>query len=125
MDTPSPASPQTSQNNAVRSPIDEVLRRKPEGYHKLAETIMGPYPELTIVRRFRALNALSLLSLQAELTQLEFELKLVSQQDDESADTSIQNLSSSFEAQLGRTEAARPQWDSIVKMRAKLKEYSI
>lgn len=80
----------------------------------MAETLMGPFPELTVMRRFGALNALCLLSLQAELTQLELQLKKAS----------VADHLLSFQAQLERAEDARPQWDLILSAREKLKEYS-
>jgi hypothetical protein len=43
---------------------------KPKGYNKLA-SLMGPNSEVAIFRRFGSLNMFSLLSMQAELTELE------------------------------------------------------
>ena len=93
--------------------MDGILGREPEGYHKLAETLMGPYPELMILRRFGALDALSLLSLQAELSQLEWELKQISKSRD----------LLSFQA-LNWAGDDPEQRNLIVHIRKKMQEYS-
>ncbi|KAL3457099.1 hypothetical protein BJX64DRAFT_269399 [Aspergillus heterothallicus] len=46
----------------------------PDGYPKFAE-VMGEHPEQAIVRRFGSLNMLNILRLQAELSDLERQLK--------------------------------------------------
>ncbi|KAK4550076.1 hypothetical protein LTR36_003043 [Oleoguttula mirabilis] len=114
MDTLTQAS--TRSTEAAHAPaIDAaaVLSRQPEGYHELAEKLMGPYPELNITRRFNALNALSLLSMQAELTQLEVELK----------QASLAGGLTSFHA-LRKAQEDTPQRDLIAQIRKKISEYN-
>jgi hypothetical protein len=53
------------------------------GYAKIA-TLMGAYPEVAIIRRFAALNAQSILYLQAELINLESRLRRYEKEDKES-----------------------------------------
>jgi hypothetical protein len=53
----------------------------PRGYPKLAEHI-GDHPKIASFRRFAALNARNILYFQAELLDLEAELKKVEQRDD-------------------------------------------
>ena len=52
---------------------------KPRGYPRLA-ALMGSYQETAIFRRFGKLNMLNLLSLQAELTDLEVQLENIVQE---------------------------------------------
>ncbi|KAH6668189.1 hypothetical protein B0J14DRAFT_156745 [Halenospora varia] len=56
-----------------------------DGYAKLA-TLMGAYPEVAIVRRFSALNAQSVIYLQAELVYLEARLRRYEEEDRKSGD---------------------------------------
>lgn len=68
----SPQEPQaanTTSSHATTSPSD-----KPPGYPKLADA-MNLTPEMAIFRRFGELNALNLLYLQAELMDIEQQLK--------------------------------------------------
>lgn len=104
---------------------------------------MGPFPQLAIFRRFGPLNMLNLLSLQAELTHLQNELKAVTNLDDMSPGPESK-FSSSFLAMLkemdrdeekvedsrevppasaksGRTPL---QWSLLLRIRSKLNEYS-
>lgn len=69
----------------------KTLKLKPEGDHRLAQTLMGSCPELAIYRGFGSLEAIRLLSLQAELTQLEAELRRRSAPDDASADEHVRH----------------------------------
>ena len=56
------------------------------GYGKFAN-LMGEFSELTIFRRFGALNAKLLLYRQAELVRLEDDRKFIAQEDEKHADT--------------------------------------
>jgi hypothetical protein len=115
------------QNLPPNPPSVESLAAElgpPRGYPQVA-TFMGDHPELAMVRRFRGLNARNLLYLQAELVQIEKEL-LQCERDD--ANNKVDPYKSYYrldykilaEQQLGDT-----QHDLILKMRAKLKEYSM
>lgn len=103
----------------------KIAKTKPEGYHKLAQTLMGPCPELAIFRRFGSLEAIRLLSLQAELTQLEVDLRHISALDDASANEQIRKFSSCFQAQMDEGNENRIQWDLISKIRAKMEAYGM
>lgn len=98
----------------------------PAGYSRLA-SLMGAHPETAIVRRFGSLNALNLLYLQAELTDLENGLHKQAKEDTESGhfERSIyardwQTLSESVMAEDGNPE----QWNLMLRVRDKLSEYS-
>lgn len=86
---------------------------------------MGPCPELAIFRRFGSLEAIRLLSLQAELTQLEVDLRHISALDDASANEQIRKFSSCFQAQMDEGNENRIQWDLISKIRAKMEAYGM
>jgi len=66
------------------------LKLKPEGDHRLVQPLMDHCPELAIYRRFRS-EAIRLLSLQADLTQLEAELRRMSAPDDATADDHVRH----------------------------------
>lgn len=96
------------------------------GYHDLA-SVMGRYFELGIFRRFGTLSTLNLLYLQAELTDLEEELKVLAQSDIERGNDG--DLRRSFFAQDWR-KLSKPlcngdekQWEKMLQIREKLKEY--
>jgi hypothetical protein len=96
------------------------------GYDILAH-LMGAYPELSIFRRFGALNARNVLYLQAELTDLETKLLQAEKVDLESGhvDRKIysrdwRTLSESVDA----TNGDGTQWTIFLRIREKLREYS-
>ena len=100
-----------------------------EGYAKLA-SIMGSHPEVAILRRFGALNAQNLLYLQAELVALEDDLRAIAAEDIASDDLDRAaysrdwyTLSNSENPTAGNEDAGR-QWQIILSIREKLKEYS-
>ena len=91
---------------------------------------MGSHPEVAILRRFGALNAQNLLYLQAELVALEQDLRAISAEDSSSNEQDRANYSRDWYA-LSRSqnqttggEDARKQWQTILLIREKLKEYS-
>lgn len=96
------------------------------GYHRLAEVLMGPYPEAAIFRRFGPLAMLNLLSLQAELVDLELEFRRIRSTDDTSNDPTERNFSSYFK-DLHMSEGGNNarQYQLLMKIRHKLKEYCI
>lgn len=98
----------------------------PAGYSRLA-SLMGAHPEIATFRRFRALNALNLLYMQAELTDLENSLHKQAKSDAESGhfERSIyrrdwQTLSESLTTEDGNSA----QWRTMLKVKDKLSEYS-
>ena len=100
-----------------------------EGYAKLA-SLMGPHPEVAILRRFGALNAQNLLYLQAELVALEDDLRTIAAEDSASdnPDLAIHSRDwytlSKLKSGTADGEDAGRQWATILSIREKLKEYS-
>lgn len=96
------------------------------GYSELA-SMMGANPELAIFRRFSALNAHSLLLLQAELVFLENKLKRCIEADTASRDVNRiiydRDWQSLFESGTTASGCA-DQWETILRARRVLKEYS-
>ncbi|KAH0555816.1 hypothetical protein GP486_006237 [Trichoglossum hirsutum] len=98
-----------------------------DGYDKLADLI-GKHHEMVIFRRFSVLNAKNLLYLQAELVNLEEELKYIVQEDKSSGDEekqhfpySLWHLKHSLQLPDGRYHI---QWRKVLEIREKLKEYN-
>ena len=86
---------------------------------------MGHHPETAIFRRFDHLNMLNLLSLQAELTDLELQLQHIRQEDEMSEDPLRQLQSTDFwELRQSRKAGDDLQWKALINMREKLQEYS-
>jgi hypothetical protein len=115
------------QNLPPRTPSVESLVAElepPHGYPQVA-TFMGDHPEMAMVRRFRGLNARNLLYLQAELVQIEKEL-LKCERDDANnkADPYKPYYALDYKI-LAEQEPRNTQLDLILKMRVKLKEYSM
>ena len=98
---------------------------KPRGYPKLAE-LMGTHYETAIFRRFRELNMLNLLSLQAELTDLEIQLQNIRGEDELSEDPIRELYAVDFHEMIQqREEGDDLQWRMLLRIRGKLQEYSI
>jgi len=95
-----------------------------EGYPRLA-ALQGTYPELGIYRRFATLNARNLLYLQAELVDLENRLDECTKADCASNDARkrLHNKNWYFLSQ-GNEGMPNSQWDTMLCVRGKLKEYS-
>jgi hypothetical protein len=97
-----------------------------DGYPKLAEH-MSSAPEISIFRRFSALNIQNLLYLQAELTALEKELQTL---EAESATCDTGDPRSQYCRDwewlnmADEKSGINPQWQLCLRMRAILKEYS-
>src|SRR2546430_9690958 len=93
-----------------------------EGYSKVAE-LMGHHNEFGILRRFRTLNMQNLLYLQAELTYLESELKELAEVDQ--AHTGRKFYSKDWRSLAhSENDGDDRQWQKVLEIRAKLKEYS-
>ena len=95
------------------------------GYPKLA-ALMGAYHDTTIFRRFGKLNMLNLLSLQAELTDLEVKFENIRREDEDSGDDVRMLYAVDFrEMRDHANDANNLQWQILLDIRAKLQEYSI
>ncbi|RSM12599.1 hypothetical protein CEP52_002389 [Fusarium oligoseptatum] len=95
------------------------------GYPRLAK-LMGDSPETAIFRRFRQLNMLHLLRLQAELHSLEDELLEVIQEDQNSDDPDRKDYSRNFFLLKRCAEQGRDfeQYELLQQIGEKLKEYN-
>jgi hypothetical protein len=101
-------------------PRDDPL--KPiNGYPSVA-CMMGRFPDLAVFRRFRALNAKSLLYRQAELVQLELDLHRLELQDHNISPTLNSAKYASDWYYLSSEQGN--QWGMIMKIRKLLDEYS-
>ena len=95
-----------------------------EGYAKIASRVAA-HPELGIYRRFAGLNAQNILYLQAELHGLEHELEQYAAEDAAAADDETRKLySRDWQTLAESTDDDRRQWNTMCRIRAKLKEYS-
>lgn len=100
-----------------------------EGYTKISN-LMGCQDTCAIYRRFRRLNSLNLLYLQAELTHLEEELEILAKRD--AADPERQFHARDWwslahnndEGDEGYDEEAAEQWEKVLEVREKLEQYS-
>lgn len=94
-----------------------------QGYPRLA-ALMGT-GAACILRRFAALNARNLLYLQAELIELEIELKVLTEDDARSGDP-LRCLYSTQATTLRKSEGTLEcdQWHKFLEIREKLNEYS-
>jgi len=95
---------------------------EPRGYHRLAD-LMGHYSEAAIFRRFGALNMLNLLSLQAELVDLQVQFRDVWIEDETSSDNSEKLFSTHFRT-LRKSEDSH-HLKMLIEIRQKLQEYSM
>ena len=102
------------------------MEPKPRGYAKLAK-LMSSHYETAIFRRFGELNMVNLLSLQAELMDLEIQLQNI-QADDELSDhpTRMQHAVDFYEMRERKEDEGDDlQWRMLLRIREKLQEYSI
>jgi hypothetical protein len=99
-----------------------------EGYDKLA-AFLGSHPEFQYFRRFSTLNTKNLLYLQAELANLEQELKNIIQEDRELAAQEEKKRKYPFSVWHLKSSANDPsvdsyQWDKVKEVRELLYQYS-
>ena len=85
---------------------------------------MGDHPEMTMVRRFRGLNARNLLCLQAELVKIETDLLRCERDDSNDRVDPYRRQYAVEYSWLVTREAGNKQLDLVNKMRVKPKEYS-
>lgn len=85
---------------------------------------MGPYQETAIFRRFGPLNMLNLLSLQAELVEMDAEFRAIWAEDDSSPNSEEHDYSVYFR-KLRDSEGGGSdfQHQMLVQIRRKLQEY--
>lgn len=96
-------------------------------YNKLSK-FMSSWPEVAIFRRFGALNAQNLLFLQAELVRLEDQLQNIREDDAQSADLEKKLSHQSWRSLVlahEQGDASTSQWQKVLEIRDKLKEYSM
>ena len=107
--------------NATAAPSGTTMN----GYPRIAK-LMGGDSEFAIFRRFSVLNAHNLLYLQAELVFLEAELHTIAEADDRASNRESRRDFASDWWALSHPEVPedREQWDKVLEIRAKLKEYS-
>jgi hypothetical protein len=93
-----------------------------EGYAKIA-SLMSHHHELAIFRRFGTFNLQNLLYLQAELTHLEDDLKELVEKDQ--ADPGrLFYTKHWYSLAHAEDDEEKEQWDKVLQIREKLKEYS-
>ena len=95
----------------------------PEGYAKIA-LAMSHHGELAIFRRFGKLNLQNLLYLQAELTHLERDLGELVERDSLDPNRGFYTKDWWSLAESSDEEEGQEQWDKVLQIREKLKEYS-
>jgi len=91
-----------------------------EGYTKIAR-LMTEHPEFAVLRQFRLLNMQNLLYLQAELSHLEAELKVIASHDKHQEDY----MRDWWSISNGRDDDSHNQWGKVLEIREKLENYSL
>ncbi|KAF2101100.1 hypothetical protein NA57DRAFT_74688 [Rhizodiscina lignyota] len=102
---------------------DDNVDNGQTGYPGLAE-LMGKYRDLNIFSRFATLNARNLIYMQAEILYLERELKVITWVKHKSpldADRAYEREASTL---ISSMENEDSQWNIVLKIREKLKEYN-
>jgi len=101
-----------------------LLDQIQNGYPGLAKFIGQDLDQgLGIFKQFAELNARNLLYMQAELLCLEQELDVITYVDERGTDPSTKNFARSVWEM--RKPPNRPQWDKVLEIRRKLKDYSM
>ena len=96
---------------------------KPQGYHKLA-ALMAEDNSIAIFRCFDYINMLSLLSLQAEIIDLQGHFRYQCQLDDNSLDVDEKSYSQWFLKLQESQGSDADQYRMLKELRGKVKEYS-
>lgn len=94
------------------------------GYSRLAN-LVGQYPGMAILRRFSRLNAQNLLYMQAELAQMEYELEIVAAEDSQSENPDVHSYQTYVHNMKKAQGSDSLQWQMVLEMRERLKEYSM
>lgn len=106
------------------------MEQDQEGYRKLA-SLIGAHPRMGMYRRFGELNALNALYLQAELIELEDELKFQAVRDMKSDCDGAKTYSRDWFTlsrpivRQNEHSTCNPQWRTMLNIREKLREYSM
>lgn len=103
--------------------VVDLMSYKPQGYHRLAN-VMSKDNSIAIFRRFDDINMLNLLSLQAEIFDLQNCFKLQCQIDDNSTDPNKQEFSKYFLGLHRSKGKDNQQYAMLLELREKMKEYS-
>ena len=85
---------------------------------------MSHHGELAIFKRFSRLNLQNLLYLQAELTHLEADLNVLAERDLADPNRSTYAGDWWYLAHYEAPDDEKDQWDKVLQIREKLKEYS-
>ncbi|KAJ5783188.1 hypothetical protein N7457_004962 [Penicillium paradoxum] len=102
--------------------INEILARKPQGYHRLAN-VMSKDAGFAIFRNFNEINIINLLSLQAEINDLRNKFEFLHRLDDASSNTTRQQFSKRL-LLLQRSKGDEgQQHDLLLQLRKKMKDY--
>ncbi|KAI1342727.1 hypothetical protein F5Y15DRAFT_266404 [Xylariaceae sp. FL0016] len=94
-----------------------------EGYDRIGK-LMGRQDECAMYRRFRKLNAMNLLYLQAELTQLEHDLEELAERDKATDDRQTYCKDWWSLSQNDEDEEDSEQWEKVLEIRVKLEQYN-
>ncbi|KAH8892383.1 hypothetical protein GQ53DRAFT_861596 [Thozetella sp. PMI_491] len=99
----------------------------PDGYPRLA-SLMPSHADVAIFRRFSSFNALNLLYMQAELTDLEIGLQRQTKIDAESGHFERLLCARDWQTLSGSASEAKAghplQWTTIIKIKEKLCDYN-
>jgi hypothetical protein len=96
-----------------------------KGYNKIA-ALMGKYPESAIISQFSQLNIQNLLYLQAEIIELQQDLRELEEANDRSPDAKRAAFSTNWSdlSSADEKDGSNEQWLLMLTIREKLKEYS-
>jgi hypothetical protein len=119
-----PVSRPSTVSLEANSPGAVAVEKAQNGYPKLA-WLMSTYPDNAIFRRFGELNMLNLLRLQAEIHEMEQELKRIRDEDKESEDVMRMAYVNDFCAMRdNQEEGDSEQYDLLIRIGEKLQEYN-
>ena len=111
---------QARQENGDDEPKQDLI-----GYPKLARLMMQS-PETAIFRRFKDLNMINLLRLQAELHDMERQLQEIREEDAQSRDPFRSSYATDFRLMRDCKETGDSlQYDLLLTIGEKIQEYSI
>jgi Family of unknown function (DUF6594) len=108
---------ETNESHVLAPSMDSLI----EGYPQIVE-LMSNHGELAILRKFDNLSMLNLLHMQAELMHLEEKYYQLSQHD-EKRSTRAYRSRDWWSLTQPDCEGKREQWDLLLEIREKLKEY--
>ena len=100
-----------------------TLPMNQDGYHRLA-TLMSEDQSIAIFRRFDYVNMLSLLSLQAEIQELQEDFRFQCDRDRFSGDQQKQMYSRWFQQLRESEDGKSAQYEKLKHLRERLSEYS-